>query len=234
MKRATAAAIFVFSIVVFPTAVKTRAADLPNVSPSSRKTDPKDSVKDKAKEELAQLIDFMLKNGQDGTIGEASATLIGLAGPLPAKGQNIRNRINGKERDALNCFLIYEDVPGTTTTEGKKLTCVYLMRVTESPRVSDTQHFRVSLDGRLEKVATNRAKKGGDGKVIPGSGVALDDDLDSSAVQKTYAAEMRELKAWLKVQLKAQKKLDAKKATAGAAKPGQTDTASAAAVLATP
>lgn len=219
MKRTTAAAIFVTSIVVFPAAVKSQPADLPNVSPASRKTDLKDSVKDDAKKDLAQLIDFMMKNGNDLKIGENLAPVIGLPGAMPAKSKSVRDKSQGKERNALNCLVIYEETADASTSEGKKPTCVYLMKVTESPRVKNSQYFRVNLDGRLERVLTSRTRKDDNGAIIPGSGVALDDDLESSAVRKSYAAEMRELKAWLKVQIKAQKKLAAKKSTVSAAKP---------------
>lgn len=232
MKRPTTRAIFIASIVVFPTAVKTRAADLPKVSEATRKTDLNDSVKDDAKKDLAQLIGYMMKNGLDGKIGENLAPAIGLPGPMPMKAQSIREKISGKERNALNCAVIYEESAGAPGADGKKPTCVYLMRVTDSPRVKDSQYFRVNLDGQLEKVVTQRIKKDDDGKIIPGSGVVLDDDMESSAVRKAYTAEMRELKAWLKAQLKAQKKLEAKKATASAAKSGKI--AASAAAPATP
>jgi hypothetical protein len=230
MKRTTAAAIFVTSIVVFPTAVKTRAADLPNVSPASRKTDLKDSVKDNAKKDLTQLIDFLMKHGLDGKIGENLAPVIGLPGPMPMKGQTIRNNISGKERNALNCTVIYEETADPSVPNGKKPSCVYLVKITESPRVKDSQYFRINLDGRLERVLTSRGKKDDSGALIPGSGVALDDDLESSAVRKTFAAEMRELKAWLKVQ----QKLVAKKSPASAAKSGAVAAANAASAQATP
>lgn len=229
MKRATAAAIFVISIVVFPTAVKTRAADLLNVSQAARKADLKDSVKDTAKKDLAQLIDFVTRNGENGRIGENLAPAIGLSGPMPMTVQTIRNKISGKERDALNCAVIYEETADAASPEGKKPMCVYLMKMAETGRTTTAQYFRINLDGKLEKVVTNRGKKDDEGKRIPGSGVTLDDDMDSSAVRKTYATEMREVKAWLKAQLKAQKKLDAKKTTASAAKSGAVASASAAA-----
>lgn len=201
VKYTATATVFVVSMVVFAADVKTQAADLPNVNPAARKTDLKGSAKDNAaKKDLAQIIDFMMKNGNDIRIGENLAPVIGLPRSMPAKSKNIRNKINGKERDALNCAVIYEETDDSSASGGKKPVCIYLMKVTESPRFQDAQYFRINLDGRLEKVVTNRAKKDDDGKIIPGSGIALDDDLDSSAVRKTFAAEMREVKAWLMAQ----------------------------------
>jgi hypothetical protein len=187
------------------------------------KADLKDSVKDSDKKDLAQLIDFLLKNGNDVQIGEDLGLAIGLPGARPAKSKAVRNKINGKDRDALNCALIYEETTDASVPGSKKPTCIYLMKVADSPRIKVSQFFRINLNGQLERVITNRAKRDDEGKIIPGAGVELDDDKDSSAVRKTYTAELHEVRAWLKQQLK----LAAKTTTASAAKPEDAVRASA-------
>lgn len=209
-----AAAIFVFSIVAIHNTVKTHAADLPNVSQTSPADTLKDSIKDTAKKDLAQVIEYMMQNGADGKVDKNLAPEIGLSGPMPMKAANIRTKKDGDNREALNCTVFYEVTPGDSGADDKKPTCMYLMKVTEGKSVKDHQWFRVNLDGKLEKVVTSRVQKDESGAVVRGSGVTIQDDMDSPTVQKTFAAEMREVKIWLK----AQKKLAAKKASPAKAK----------------
>lgn len=211
------------SMLALAPVVNTFAAEKQAVNRST-KSDLKDSVKDTDKKDLAQLLDVMMKVGREGRMGENLAPVIGLPGPLPMKAANIRNIYQGKDRDALNCLLIYEEVADSSASAGKRPMCIYLMKITESPQFQDAQYFRISLDGKLEKVVTNRGKKDDNGQLIRGSGTPSDDDIDSAVVRKTYAAEMRELKAWLKTQ----QKLLAKAGTAHEEK-GKNETVRAAA-----
>ncbi len=229
MRRPTVALLFVASIAAFPAAVKTHAADLPNVSPNSRKADLKDSVKD-TQNEFKQIVDFMMRNGIDSRYGENLGPVVGLPGARPAKGNNIRSREYGKERGLLNCDVAYDESPEATEYDGKRPICVFVQTSKVSGQNKESRYFRLSLDGRLERVILGRSKLDENGKGIRGSAVNTDEDINSPEVKKALAAEMADLRQWLKQQ----KKLVAKKATASAAKSGAVATAAAAPAQATP
>lgn len=211
MRRMAVAILFVASIAAFPAAVKTRAADLPNVSPGSRKTDLKDSVKDN-KNEFKQLVDFMMRNGLDTSYGENVGPAIGLPGARPAKGDNIRSKKFDKKRGGLNCAVVYEESPEAVEYEGKRPICIVLSVPKLSEQGTDIRYYRLSLDGQLEQVVLSSFKRDENGKVIRGSAINTDNDVNSPEVKTAFAAEMADVRQWLKQQ----KKLDAKKSTAAA------------------
>lgn len=202
MKRSIRATLFVTSIIVLLTAVKARSTDLPNVSHAKLKSDLKDSLKDN-KNEIAQLVDHMMKHGQDSRYGDVIAPAVGLPGPSRMKGDNIRSKKFDKKRGGLNCSVIIEESPDATSHEGNRPVCIFL----EVPKVSGEDRvmrfYRVNLDGKLERVIVMRSKNGEDGKIIPGSTVNSEEDINSPAVKEAFAAEMADVRQWLKQQQKA-------------------------------
>lgn len=229
MTRPTVAILFVASIAAFPAAVKTRAADLPNVSPDSRKADLKDSVKDN-KNEFKQIVDLLMRNGLDSRFGDNLAPVVGLPGARPIKGDNVRSKKSGKNRGSLNCAIAYEESSEAAEYDGKRPIYIFLQTRKVMGQDSESRYYRLDLDGRLEKVTLMRGKNGEDGKAIRGSGINTDEDINSPAVKKAFAAEMADVRQWLKQQ----KKIIAKKSTASAAKSGAMAAASAAPAQATP
>lgn len=229
MRRPATAAILLASIVVFPAAVKTRAADLPNVSQAARKADLKDSVKD-TKNEFKQIVDFMMRNGIDGHYGENLAPAVGLPGARPVKGDNIRSKKFDKKRGGLNCSVVYEESPEATEYGGKRPICIFLSTAKLSGQESEGRYYKLSLDGHLERVALVRDKRDENGKGVRGSAVWTDVDVNSPEVKKAFAAEMADVRQWLKQQ----KKVIAKKATASTAKSGTPAATGAAASQANP
>lgn len=229
MRRPTATLLFVASIAAFSPAVKTRAADLPNVSPDSRKADLKDSVKDN-KSEFKQIVDFVMQNGLDIRYGENFGPVLGLPGARPAKSDNVRSKKFDKKRGGLNCTVVYEESPEAAEYAGKRPICIVLEVGKLSGQGSENRYYRLSLDGQLEKVLLSRIKRDENGKVIRGSGVGTDEDVNSPEVKKAFAAEMADVRQWLKQQ----KKIIAKKSTASAGKSGAMAAASAAPAQATP
>lgn len=195
MKIPTGITFLALSIAAISAAVKAHSAEQPVFNRPS-KSALHDSIKDNNKHDLAEIIEVIMKKGLDGTIGENLAPVIGLPGPMPMKAAAIRNVFKGDNRDALNCAVIYEESPES----GKKPTCVYLMKISENSKSADAQFFRIDLDGKLEKVVNSHGAKDANGKRIRGAGVATAADMNSPAVRKTYAAEMKAVKAWLKEQ----------------------------------
>jgi hypothetical protein len=218
MNRPTGAALFVASIVLFPAAVKTRAADL---APAS-KSDLKDSVKD-TQDEFKQIVDYMMRNGADSRFGGSLAPVLGFPGTTPVKGHNIRSKKVDAKRGGLNCAVAYEESSETTTYDGKHPICLFLNTVKISGQDTTARFYRLTLDGRLERVILQRGKNDADGKPVPDSGVITNEDVNSPEIKKGLAAEMADLRQWLKQQLK----LAAKTTTASAAKPEDAVRASA-------
>lgn len=199
MKRLISAPLFVTSIIVLLAAVKTRAADLPNVSHGTRKVDSKDSAKDTGNE-FKQLVDLVMTNGLDSRYGENFAPHVGLPGARPAKGKNIRSRKIYKDRGGLNCAVVYEESSEETQYPGKRPICIFLEVSKISGQDSTGRYYRLSLDGRLEKVLTTSGKNDENGKPVRGSAVSTDEDINSPEVKKAFAAEMADVRQWLKQQ----------------------------------
>lgn len=201
MKRSIGAPLFVTSIIVLLAAVKTRSADLPNVSPDSSKSNLKDSVKD-TKNEFAKLVDFMMAQGQDARFGENIAPVIGLPGARPTKGDNIRSRKVYKERGGLNCSVVYEESPEATEYGGKRPICIVLEVSKRSTQDTEGKFYRLSLNGQLEQVIHAHGKIDENGKAVRGSAVNTTADINSPEVKKAFAAEMADVRQWLKQQQK--------------------------------
>lgn len=213
MRRLSAAILFIASIAAFSAAVKAQASDSPKPSAGSHKTGLKTLATDN-KNEFKQLIEFMMRNGLDDRYGENLASSVGLPGARPLKGDNIRSKKFDKKRGGLNCTVVYEESPEATEYDGKRPICIFLEVPKLSGQGSENRYYRLSLDGQLEKVVLMRSKRDGDGKVIRGSRIDTEEDINSPEVKKAFAAEMADVRQWLKVQLKTQKKLEAKKTTA--------------------
>lgn len=191
------AIIAALSIAAIPATVKARAAEKPGFN-RPQKTELKDSIKDTDQKELAELIDYLATNGHSITIGESLAPAFGLSGARPAKSQNVRNVFHGKNRDALNCAVIYQDA--SDAPGGRRPACVILMKKTVSGINNDSLYFRIGLDGRLERAVFSQMKNDQDGNVVRGSAKDTEKDINSPAVRKTYETEMKAVKAWLKEQ----------------------------------
>lgn len=214
MKRLISAPLFVTSIIVLLAAVKARSADLPNVSHQKLKSDLKDSVKDN-KNEIAQLVDHLMKHGRNARYGDNIAPTVGLPGARSTKGDNIRSKKFDKNRGGLNCSIIVEESSEEEIYDGKRPVCIFLEvgKLTGGNR--EDRFYKLNLEGQLERVVVVRSKTGEDGKTIRGSGVNSEEDITSPEVKKAFAAEMADVRQWLKQQ----QKIVAKKAAAAKTAP---------------
>lgn len=205
-----------------PNLVNAQAQSLTSVNKdkSSTKSDLKDSVKD-AKTDFAQLIFAVLKNGTNEKIGSNFAPIIGLPKAMPVMdvGATISNRRAVKE--TRRCFVAYEEVENPDSENGvKRALCVYVMKTKRSGLDKQEHYFRIDLNGKLEKVVLSKSKYDEAGKIVRGSGVKTDLDINSPEVKKAFDAEMN---FWLKDWLKKEQKNAAKKtADAATKKPSTT------------
>jgi hypothetical protein len=218
MNRPVATALFVASIVLFPAAVKTRAADLA----SGSKSDLKDSVKD-MQDEFKQIVDYMMRNGADASYGEGLAQVLGLPGARPLKGHNIRSKKSDKNHVGLNCGVAYEESSEATTYGGRRPICIFLQTMKISGQDVESWHYRLNLDGHLERAILSHSKNDESGHIVTGSAVDTNGDINSPEVKKALASELADLRQWLKQQTK----VVAKTATASTAKPEDAVRASA-------
>jgi hypothetical protein len=108
----------------------------------------------------------------------------------------------GYDHFARVCILVYDSPPDTPAQSSRRPQYVYLRKHVVSGFDDDDQYFRVNLDGHLEKIVTIHGKRDADGKVVRGSGVPSEQDIQSSESKKSFAVEMAEMKKWLKVQKK--------------------------------
>jgi hypothetical protein len=178
-----------------------------NVSPKINPPSPA------SKNDIAQLVDFLLKNGEENPFKEYLAPVVGLPGPMPAKGQTISEEHHGKDKDVHECYVVYEPPSDATGSQSQHPVCLYLHRRKVSGHDDESQYFRINLKGQLDKVVMILAKRDDNGNPVPGSGSAHDQDIASSESKKEFAAEMIAMRKWLKTQ----QKLLLAKATAPAA-----------------
>jgi len=155
-----------------------------------------------SKDDLAQLIDFLLKNGDESSFKSHLAPAIGLPSAMPVKVETISEVQHGKDKSLHECYLVYEQTPNDSLTQGKRPVCLYIKRQTTSGHDDEAKFFRISLEGQLEKVVMILSKRDNDGKIIPGGSVAREQDIESSETKKEFAAEMSATKKWLKTQQK--------------------------------
>lgn len=224
MKRATFAITLILgSMGSVAVAVKAQDKALTSVNKakSSNESDLKDSVKGDPSE-ISKLVQTMMASGRDGKYVNGMAQAIGLDRPMSAK-----NTMVLVGREARRCQIVYE----ADATNGDRPFCVYLLRTKKTSSDVEERYYRVSLDGRLEKVITLKNKLDDQGKALREGRSRVEEDMTSPGVKKAFNAEMT---FWLKDWLKKQQKLDAKKATASAAKSGTVATTGATTVQAAP
>lgn len=194
--------------------VNASAKELPTPNHQPAKADLKDSVKDTTKNELSQLISLLLKTGKDGQIPENVAPDVGLPGSRPAKGVVIKD---------TSCVLVYEQ-SSDSANDGKRPLCILLSKHRQSGLDTEREFYNVNLDGQLERFLFQRGKVDEQGRPVQGSSIQSYPDINSSEVKKAFAAEMREVRAWLRQQMK----VAAKTAAASAGKPADAARAAAA------
>ena len=211
------------SIAALPGLVNGQTPSLTSVNKdkSSSKSDLKDSVKD-AKIGITQLIAITLKNGTNSNIASTLAPVIGLPNAMPMRKQEVVVSKRDNDFEERACYVIYENVESTTPADDeKRAVCAYIVKIKRSGLDKETRYFRIDLNGKLEKVVLSKSKYDEAGKIVSGSGVKTDQDIDSPEVRKTFEAEM---KFWLKDWLKKEQKNAAKK-TADADAPAPAATA---------
>lgn len=218
MKRATVRlAILALSMPLITTTVKAEDKVLPSIS----KEPLKDSVKGE-QGEVSKLVQTLMTSGRDGKYVNGHAQAVGLDGPMPIKATMVP-----VGREARKCQIVYEPDEAT----GNRPFCVYFLRAKKTPTDFEERFYRVSLDGRLEKVITLKGKLDENGNGIRESRSRVEEDMASPAIKKAFKTEMT---FWLKDWLKKQQKLDAKKTPASAAKSPAMAAASATPAQATP
>ncbi len=213
--------VLALSMSALPNLVNAQAHSLTSVNKNNSSTpELKDSVRE-PKKDIAGLISAVMQRGTNANIGSNLAPVIGLPRAMPTMDVEILIRQRDKNVEKRACFIVYEKIEGTPTeASGKRPVCAYFVKIKRSRLDSQTQYFRVDLNGNLEKVILSKGKFGEGGKVVRGSGVKTDLDVDSPEVRKTFEAEM---KFWLKDWLKKEQKNAAKKtADAASKKPSTT------------
>ena len=168
------------------------SAGLPAPSKAVKADRKKDSAIAFTKKEMAQLVELIMKTDQEAQIPERAARDVGLPGARPAKGVVIKE---------TSCILIYEESPDDAN-QGKRPICLLLNKNRQSGLDREHDVYRVNLNGQLEKVYFQQGKVDEEGRPVPGSAVPFYPDINSPAVKKVFADEIREVRAWLKQQKK--------------------------------
>ncbi len=188
--------VLTLSIAVLPGLVNAQSQSLTSPNNSLRKSELKDSVKDTGTD-LANLIEILDKTGKNSRYEGPHAAALGFAKTTLNKTRK-EETLKDKVRDIRLCQLAYEE---------KRPVCLIIVRKLKTEQGSETISYRVSLDGKLEKVDALYGKYDESGKPISAS--VLNRDIESPEVKKAFNAEMA---YWLKDWLKNEKKAADKKA----------------------
>lgn len=212
------AAVLALSIAAMPSLVNGQGQSLSTINPdrTSNTADLKDSISAR-KTGMERLIATLLTSGVDSRILGTLAPVIGLATAMPMKKREVTVSATGDaESDVRACYVIYENAESAAPERGdKRVVCAYIVKIKRSGLDMQNRYFKINLNGKLEKAVLTQSKYDEAGKIIRGSGVKFDQDIESPEVKKTFEAE---LKFWLKDWLKKEQKNAAKK-TATAATP---------------
>lgn len=208
------AVVLALSIAASPGLVNGQPTSLTSVNQDNNSNEPelKDSVKEQ-KAGVAQLIAAVVKVGPEQKVGKNLAPIIGLEKPMQAKYVEVLISRTDADIEQKGCLVIYEKVESKSDPVEKRPICAYISIIKRSGLDKETRFFRMDLNGKLEKVILAQGKYDESGKVIRGSGVKFDQDIESAEVKKAFEAEM---KYWLKDWLK-KEQLSAAKKTANAA-----------------
>ena len=199
----------IFAIVLSMTAsfllVNASAEDLPIGNRSIHKAAHKESVKNRTTD-LEKLIAVLLKTGDNSPLPETLSQQIGLSGTPPTKGRDFTvPRDDGIER--RECTIVLSD-----DQSGKQRpSCIYIQHKVVSGHDGESHYYRMNLEGKLEKASVLQTKFDDAGRIVPGSGVSTDKDIDSPEIKKAFNAE---LAYWTKDWVKAEKKAQARAAAA--------------------
>lgn len=200
----------IFAIILSMTAafllVNASAEDLPIGNQPQRKAS-KESAKRHARG-LKELVELLLKTGDDSPLPESLSEQIGLSGTPPTKGRDFTvPRPKGAER--RECTIVLSgDAQDATPASERRPTCLYIQHKIVSGHDAESHYYRMNLEGKLEKASVLEYKLGDDGKPVAGSGVSVDKDITSPEIQKSFQAEYA---YWTKDWVKAEKKAEAHK-----------------------
>lgn len=210
------AAVLALSIAAMPSLVNGQGQSLSTINPdsTSNTADLKDSISAR-KTGMERLIATLLTSGVDSNISGTLAPIIGLATAMPMKKREVTVSATGDaESDVRASYMIYENAEsGAPKKDDIRAVCAYIVRSKRSGLDKQNRYFKINLNGKLEKAVLTQSKYDEAGKIIRGSGVKFDQDIESPEVKKTFEAEMN---FWLKDWLK-KEQLSAAKKTANAA-----------------
>lgn len=209
VKRSISAMLFSMTAAII--LVNASAEDLPIGNRSARKGALNDSVKEHPSD-LSRLIAILMKTGDDAPLPEVMSQLIGLTGTPSTKGRDFTVPRN-KDTERRECTVVFSNDSGNGGSEGEKHpACLYIQHKIISGHDSEARYYRFSPDGKLEYAVINHAKFQ-DNEEVMGSGVAVEKDINSPDVQKSFKAE---LAYWTKEWLKKEQRELAKAKTASA------------------
>jgi hypothetical protein len=207
----------IFAIVLSMAAaiplVNASAEDLPIGNQSSSAL--KDSINEHPGD-LSRLIALLMKTGADDKMPDAMSPVIGLTGSFNTKGRDFTVR-RGADKERRECSIVFPDDAGAGVQSGEKRpTCLYIQHKTVSGHDGTSHYYRFSSEGKLEHASILNTKFDEDGKIIAGSGVTVEKDINSPDVQKSFKAE---LAYWTKEWVKTEKKALARPVAAPSASP---------------
>lgn len=186
------------------------AALLPLVNASAESLTAVNPSDKRQESDFSQLVTTVLQTGGNSEFKKNIAPAIGLDKPSPTRVKENKLQDKPSATEFKSCFVVIEK-PTEKTPK-----CVYLAWMKKISGKSETQYYRVSLAGKLEKSITILGDLDSDGKPIKGSGKKVDNDINSPETKKGFDAEMA---YWLNDWLKKEQKPAAAKKQAAVAKP---------------
>jgi hypothetical protein len=186
------------------------AALLPLVNASAESLTTVNSSDKKVSADFSKLVKTVLATGGDAEIKKHLAPVIGLDKPSPTKFKENELNVTSSSSELKSCYVILDQ------PTDKKPKCVYLAWMKRAAGKTETQYYRISLSGQLEKSVTTFGNYDETGKQIRGSGKKVERDINSPEVKKEFDAEMA---YWLKDWLEKEQKAASTKKQAAVVKP---------------
>ena len=188
---------FALSIAVLLPDVKAQAGNV-----TSRKSNLENSGRN-GPTELSWLIQTIMDSGGNTKVANGLAQVVGLPWEMPAKVKTLLISRRGKDEEVRDCSIVYS-VDGNGI---KHPFCIYLSRAKRIGRNSESEYYRVSLTGQLEKVVTLHAKRDDAGKMLREGRSRFDESIYSPLIKAAFKSEMD---YWLNDWLPKQKKASAR------------------------
>lgn len=173
---------------------------------STVKSEAKNSIapkKSKATQEAqlktAQLVEFLQRAGKDDILDDMkTAERLGFSTEMPVRVVEVDTPRSIKGWRHRETAVVYAPSDQSSDSPSARTpVCVYFYQTKATGHDNKGYWFRLSLQGTLEKALLTIGKNDDAGTPIRGSGVQIEQDIESAEVKKAFDAELSYWTDWI-------------------------------------